>query len=514
MQTQVLIVGAGPTGLMAANQLMRFGIDFIIIDTKSGPTIESRAIAVTARSLEIYQQLGLSQQAVEQGTKINSFNLYSQGKRKAQVLLGEIGTGMSEFNYLLAFEQSKNEELLYKNLLDNNKIVHWNTEFIEITENTNHVIAKTRNNNEIKNIKAEYLIACDGAKSPVRHQLHFSFEGGTYDNKFFVADTVVDWELEYDKLLISPGDKNFCAFLPLKGEKYYRVLGTLPKEYVNKEDISFSDIEKVVTETIGLKLKFEKVNWFSVYRLHHRCVNTFNNNRVFLAGDSAHVHSPAGGQGMNTGLQDAYNLTWKIAFVLKKYAHPELLNTYTEERLPFAKWLMKFTDRGFNIMTSDNWFVRQFRKYIALNIAGKILGINSIRPRIFKTISQIWYSYNGKSLSRSSTKQKLTFTVGERLTYIDEAHSANKFYELFKEPSFHLLYIGKDELNSEIYDRIKKTFPFPIKIIKHGLTETWKKTGVNSQLFILVRPDNYMAYIADDYNEMEIKNYLKPYFIN
>ena len=511
MQTQVLIVGAGPTGLMAANQLMRFGIDFIIIDTKSGPTIESRAIAVTARSLEIYQQMGLSEQVVEQGTKINSFNLYSQGKRKAEVLIGEIGKGMSEFHYLLAFEQSKNEELLYKNLLANNKTVHWNTEFIELTENTNQISVSVKNKTETFNIKAQYIIACDGAKSPVRHQLHFPFEGGTYDNKFFVADTIVDWEIKYDKLLISPGDKNFCAFLPLKGEKYYRVLGTLPKEYVNNDNITFTDIEKVITETIGIKIKFEKVNWFSVYRLHHRCVNNFSNNRVFLAGDSAHVHSPAGGQGMNTGLQDAYNLSWKMAYVLKNYASPEILNTYNEERLPFAKWLMKFTDRGFNMMTSDNWFVRTFRKYVVLKLAGLVLGRNSMKPQLFKTISQIWYSYYGKSLSKSMTKQKLNFNVGERLPYIDSYNSTDKFYELFKDASFHLLYIGESKLNSEIQDSIKNMFSFPVKIVEQNLTVSWKKLGVSKQLFILVRHDNYMAFISDTFDEKEMKNHFKKY---
>ncbi len=320
LTTEVLIIGAGPTGLMAANQLMRFGIDFIIVDKKSGPTKESRAIAVTARSLEIYQQMGLVQQAIQGGKKIEYFNLFVDGKRKAEVKIGEIGKGLSEFSFMLAFEQSKNEELLSNNLVANGKAIYWDHEFVKHAEDSHGIKAVVSSQNETIAIAAQYLIACDGAGSAVRIQSGFGFKGGTYEHKFFVADALMKWDLGFDKLIISPGDQNFCAFLPLKNDCTYRIIGTLPKRYSDVNDISVSELERVVANTIGVEMKFEAVNWFSTYKLHHRGVEEFCKGKVFLAGDSAHIHSPAGGQGMNTGLQDAYNLCWKLAFVLRKQA--------------------------------------------------------------------------------------------------------------------------------------------------------------------------------------------------
>lgn len=509
LNTRVLIVGAGPTGLMAANQLMRFGIDFIIVDTKEGPTKESRAIAVTARSLEIYQQMGLAQDAISNGKTMTSFNLYSQGKPRAQVKIGEIGKGLTEFSYMLAFEQSKNESLLCQNLTSNDRNIHWEHEFIELIDHDQKINALVKNNNKEINIHAQYVIGCEGANSPIRRQLNFSFKGGTYEQKFFVADTVVNWNLGYDKLIVSPGDQNFCAFLPMTDEGSYRIIGTLPLAYSDSEDITFRDIEDVIINTIGVELKFESVNWFSIYKLHHRSVDHFSEGRVFLAGDSAHIHSPAGGQGMNTGLQDAYNLCWKLALVLKNQAKPSLLDTYNEERLPFAKWLLNFTDRGFTLMTSTNWFVKVFRKYVALVVAGIVLQSGKIRPLVFKTISQIGYSYSGLTLSISESRQNLSFKAGDRLPYFSEAN----IYSLFTAPSYNLLHISLTAMDDDMVGKIKTTFQFEVEIVEEKITDKWTKLGVKNELFILVRPDNYMAYIFDQFDEIKINRYLIKYFI-
>lgn len=508
METDVLIVGAGPTGLMMANQLQRFGIDFIIIDTKQGPTEQSRAIAVTARSLEIYQQLGLSDRILEEGTPINSFNLYFFGKKKAEIKINEIGKGLTDFSYLFAFEQSKNEALLYENLLANGHDVLWNTEFSNLTQNDNNVITIAFQNDEVKKITSKYVVACDGAKSPIRHQLNFSFDGGTYENKFFVADTILDWNLEYDKLVIAPTNNNFCGFFPLKGNKWYRVLGTFPKEFYENEDITFEDIEAVVKKTLGLPVTFEKVNWFSIYNLHHRCVDNFRNKRVFLAGDSAHIHSPAGGQGMNTGLQDAYNLGWKIAFVLQGFAKDEILQTYNEERIPFAKWLLRFTDRAFRIMTSNRWYIALFRRTILIPIIRTVLSSDLLKPTIFKTISQINYSYNGKKLSLNESKQKLKFDVGDRLPYKNETG----YYAQFSGKGFCLLHIGYERLTPEIQNEISTLVPFPINFCEDLLFEHWKNLGVTDELFILLRPDNYIGYLFDQYKAENFKQYISEYF--
>jgi hypothetical protein len=343
----------------------------------------------------------------------------------------------------------------------------------------------------------------------VRIQSGFSFKGGTYEHKFFVVDAVMSWNLGFDKLIISPGDQNFCAFLPLKHDNTYRIIGTLPKRYSAIDNIPFSELEKVVVNTIGVEMKFESVNWFSTYKLHHRGVEEFCKGRVFLAGDSAHIHSPAGGQGMNTGLQDAYNLCWKLAFVLRKQANASLLDTYNEERLPFAKWLLRFTDQMFNAMTTRNWFVRKFRRIVAFQFAGVALSFSWVRPMIFNTVSQIWYSYKGKNISYSATRQKLKFSAGDRLPYF----SKGNIYRLFTKPSFHLLHISNSSLASGSKEKLNTLFPFSVEIVEELLSEKWRKLGVKSELFILVRPDNYIAGMYDALHDSEIRKHLSRYFI-
>lgn len=499
----VIIIGAGPTGLMAANQLARFGIDFLIIDSKPGPTAQSRAIVITARSMEIYQQMGISQTAIDEGRFITEFAIYVKGRQKAMATVGEFGKGLTDFSYLLAFEQSKNEDLLVKHLADFNKTVRWNSELENIKQLSYGAEVTLRDisqpGGQVETISARYIIACDGASSLVRHALHFSFKGGTYEKQFYVADTVLTWNEGFNKLVLCPGRKNFCGFFPMAGSNSHRIIGTVPPELNNKETIGFSDLENTIKETVQFPMEIEKVNWFSVYKLHHRSVEIFRKGNVFLAGDAAHIHSPAGGQGMNTGLQDAYNLCWKLALILKNTAGEKLLETYNEERLPFARWLLKFTDRFFGMMTSSNPVISWVRNNILPPVLKFVFRQNFIRPVMFKTLSQIGWTYKACSLSQHNSKQSLKFRAGDRLPYV--LVNNESIHKLLAEPVFHLLIIG-EQPNLTPVEWVK---PVTLPV------EPWKHLGVTRPLYILVRPDNYIGLVADKTDEGKLTAHLQQY---
>lgn len=504
----IIIIGAGPTGLMAATQLARFNINFLIIDSKDGPTEESRAIVITARSMEIYQQLGISDTAIKEGRYITEFAIYVKGKEKIMATIGEFGKGKTDFSYLLAFEQSKNEKLLVKKLATYDQQVCWNTALENIKEQPGNIELELKKLAEpgqpTEKVSATYVLGCDGARSVVRHQLDFSFKGGTYEKQFYVADTLLKWDAGFNKLILCPGRENFCGFFPMAGGNSHRIIGTIPVALNDRDDIGFTDLEPIIKKTVGFPMTIEQMNWFSVYKLHHRSVDSFRKRNIFLAGDAAHIHSPAGGQGMNTGLQDAYNLTWKIALVIKKSANEKLLDTYNEERLPFARWLLKFTDRFFGIMTSSNHFISWFRNNIIPWLLKFLLKLSLTRSLMFRTVSQIRWSYADCSVSKNRSSQKLKFRAGDRLPYVllNTQSGKESIYTILNAPAFHLLIIGEN----------KATFTPNefIKIVPLAIAE-WAGLGVSKTLYILVRPDNYISLIADEMTDDSLNSYLKQY---
>jgi hypothetical protein len=290
----------------------------------------------------------------------------------------------------------------------------------------------------------------------------------------------------------------------MAGSNSHRIIGTVPKALNDRTDLSFDDLEKAIKETVHFPMEIEAMNWFSVYKLHHRSVDTFRKGNVFLAGDAAHIHSPAGGQGMNTGLQDVYNLTWKLALVIKNIAGEKLLETYNEERLPFAKWLLKFTDRFFGIMTSSNMIISWFRNNIVPQLLKILLKTSFIRPVMFKTLSQIKWSYRDCAISKNKSAQKLKLTAGDRLPYvlINTDKGRESVYTLLTQPVFHLLVIGSANISFTTNEFVK---PVVLDI------EEWKAFGVTKPLFILVRPDNYIALVADEMTKGILDSYLQQY---
>jgi 2-polyprenyl-6-methoxyphenol hydroxylase-like FAD-dependent oxidoreductase len=219
IRTEVAIIGAGPTGLSLACQLARYGIDFVILEKNEGLTPYSKALGVHARTLEIYEQLGLAQSAVEQGAIASKARLLKGGEVRAELDLSNLGAGLTAYPYVLFFEQSKNEQLLYDYLSSRGKKVLWQTELASFSQTEEKVTAHAKTaDGGSQRIEAKYLVGCDGPKSPVRHALGIKFAGSTFERMFYVADAQIDWNLRHDAFHVCLSKNSLLVFFPLKGE--------------------------------------------------------------------------------------------------------------------------------------------------------------------------------------------------------------------------------------------------------------------------------------------------------
>src|SRR5215211_269131 len=445
INTDIIIIGAGPTGLSLACQCIRYGIDFVVVEKNETITPFSKAIGVQARTLEIYDQIGLAQPAIERGTIAKRVRLVEGGEVRGEMHLANFGKDLSQYPYMLMLEQSKNEELLYEFIKSQNRDVLWNTELETFSQDDTGVTAEVKTSSgESQTIRGKFLVGCDGPSSPVRHGLRLTFGGSTFERLFYVADARVDWELPHDALHVCLAKEVFVAFFPMPGEHRYRVVGTFP-ESKNEEqgEVMYEEIEREIKEQAKLKLELSDVRWFSLYNVHSRRVNKFSEGRCFLAGDSAHIHSPAGAQGMNTGIQDAYNLAWKLALVVKGIAKQELLDTYNEERLANAQRLLESTDRMFELAAGSHWLMSFIRTTIFPPVAGFVASLETVSKRIFPLISQTGINYRKASLSQHTDDESDNVKAGDRLPYF--LLDGQSIFEKLKEPKFHLLLFSNSE---------------------------------------------------------------------
>ncbi len=508
MKTDVLIVGAGPTGLSLACQLIRYGIDFVIIDKKDQITRYSKAIGVQARTLEIYEQIGLADELIKQGTLAEKVRLAEGGKIRGEITLKNIGENLSRYPFLLIVEQSLHEHTLYNFVKSHGKEVLWNTELDRFSQDETGVKAIVKNADGMtETIEAKFLVGCDGPKSTVRHALDLKFEGSTFERLFYVADVQIDWEFSHDALMVCLAQNTITAFFPMPGEKRYRIVGTLPENEDRREgDILYEEIEKQIIKDTELKLDIYNVNWFSVYRVHSRRVTKFSRGRCFLAGDSAHVHTPAGAQGMNTGIQDAYNLAWKLAYVLRGNSDWGLLETYNEERLANAKRLLQTTDRVFDFGASEDPFIAFFRTQIFPYIANFAIGLKTVQNFIFPLVSQIGINYRKSSLSENNGTFRIK--AGDRMPYF--MVDGKSIYEKLKAPKFHLLAFSDGQgLIPNIVQDILEHADFLELSLFPNIADTF---GSTEPFFVLLRPDNHIGLISQDLDLENIRNYLRRYW--
>jgi 2-polyprenyl-6-methoxyphenol hydroxylase-like FAD-dependent oxidoreductase len=511
IKTDVLIVGAGPTGLNLACQLVRHGVDFVVVEKNEGVTPFSKAIGVHARTLEIYEQLGLAREAVERGSIAGKVRLLAGGELRGEFNLSDVGEGMSPYPFVLMLEQSKNERLLYDHLKSRGRDVLWNTELESLSQTEAGVTAEVKTAAGASlTIEAKYLVGCDGAKSPVRHALGLSFEGSTFERTFYVADAEVDWQFGHDALTVSLSKETFVLFFPLKGEKRYRIVGVFPDEFAKDEgDVLYEEIEARIKQEAELELDMHDVEWFSTYKVHTRHVSSFDEGRCFLAGDAAHIHSPAGAQGMNTGIQDGYNLAWKMALVLKGEAGEKLLDTYNEERLENARNLLRTTDRMFQLAAGPEWFLAFLRTNVFPAVAGFLFSYDAVKRFVFPLVSQIGINYRHGSLSRHAGDEDFKVKAGDRMPYF--LVDGESVYDRLRQPKFHLLaFTGEtgSAQASEAASPNSDLIDFNAIPLSPQVEQAF---GTDRPFNVLLRPDNYIGYISSGPPSGELKAYLNDF---
>ncbi len=437
----------------------------------------------------------MAEKAITEGRVTTAMNLFYKGKQKAAFKLAAPGKGLSPFPYALSLEQSKTEKLFVDYLLEKGKTILWKSEFVRFEQNDKGVKIYYKGPDGKEEIaEAGYLVGCDGAGSLVRQQMGLPFAGDTVPKIFYVTDVKLSSPvINKDELFIFLIKKGFVLFFPMEGVGHYRIVGILPDKTAVPDTFRFEDIENAVKKQIISAVEFQEVRWFSTYKVHTRKAGSFIDKRCFIAGDAAHIHTPAGGQGMNTGIQDAYNLAWKLAYTIKGTLNASVLMSYNTERMENAKHLLRTTDRMFDIMAGSN----KFWDFIRLKIFPLIIRFVSKSPifkrKVFKLISQTGIAYPNSSLTIRSSIGKVH--SGDRMPYIIFIDGKNIFDHLTG-PVFKLLYFGSDPANSfeqlkdlKFQTEIFSTSEIPISLFGNAVN-----------FFILLRPDNHISYIGKDLN--------------
>ena len=393
----IVIIGAGPTGLMMACCLRLWGIPARIIDPKPGPLPATRALGVHARTLEAFRQLGIADEAVSRGQIGSHVHFYVDGKQVQDVPIGRIGQGLSAFPYILFLDQPITEQLLIDKLHDLGGSVDWHHKAVAVNGDE---VAIERPGGVTEYIAPRYIIGADGSNSVTRQGAGIPLRGNTRDQLFFVADLKVDGDIASDAISVFLCDAGFSAFFPKTGANLWRLVGVTPEGYQpNQDEIQFDEMRDLTMGLLQRDLDLGTPEWISTYRVHHRAADQFSKDSVFLAGDAAHVHSPIGAQGMNTGLLDAHNLAWKLAMVLKGKAGETLLASYDAERRPFAEQLINTTDQAFIAVTSQTATAKFVRRHIVPRIFKYALRLPVLRQFAFRTASQIGIRYSGSPLN-------------------------------------------------------------------------------------------------------------------
>ena len=402
MPEPVLIVGAGPTGLTAALELSRLGIPVRLIEKRQQPAETSRAIGVQARTLELFAQRGLANELIGRGNQARGGSVYGGGKRIVHLDLTQIP---SRYNFILLVSQVETERVLRDAVERQGVTVEWGVELVGIAQDPlstqpRPVQAVVRHaDGRLETTDAAYLISAEGAHSRVRTTLDLGFKGETFVEEYALGDLHLDGDLTSSEVHIFSSTAGFLALFPL-GDRHFRLIcGDAPGDPKRGTPPTLDELQTMYDGRSHIPAKLRDLTWSSWFQINSRIVEHLQHGRFLLGGDSAHIHSPAGGQGMNTGIQDMINLGWKLALVLKGYADPSLLATYEQDRLPVMRAVLSNTERLTHLIGSENPVVRG----VFNQIAPWVGNTEVVQEHAAAGMSQVAIDYRVSPLSKQWT---------------------------------------------------------------------------------------------------------------
>jgi 2-polyprenyl-6-methoxyphenol hydroxylase-like FAD-dependent oxidoreductase len=468
--------------------LNRLGARVRVVDKAPEPGTTSRALAVQARTLELYRQMGLAAPVVEQGVPARALNIWAKGEPKGRIELEPTGKDVSPFPYVLVYPQDAHEKFLTARLAAAGVAVERPVELVEMRDEPDRMVAHLRRHDgSVETCEAPFVAGCDGARSVVRESLRVGFPGGTYSHVFYVADVEATGPTMNGEVHIVLDDtSNFLLCFPM-GSNRGRLVGTVHETDDSRvATLGWNDVSQGVLERA--RVRVDKVHWFSTYRVHHRVASAFRVGRAFLLGDAGHIHSPVGGQGMNTGIGDAINLAWKLAGVTRGRHDPRILDSYEEERIPFARRLVASTDRAFELVTADSPLAAAIRVGVAPPLLTTLFHVGPLRKFLFETVSQIGIHYRGSHLSEG---QAGAVHGGDRLPWVRLGVGTDNFDPLQSlDWQVHVYGAPTSDITKAC-----STHHLPCHVFEWGPAA--KNAGLAHDGVYLVRPDGYVALASE-----------------
>jgi 2-polyprenyl-6-methoxyphenol hydroxylase-like FAD-dependent oxidoreductase len=512
----VLIVGAGPTGLTLAAELHRFGVVPRVVDAATDRVHESRALGVQPRTLEVLRPLGLHTELLARGNAAARLRI-TAGGRVASTPLFDIGADDTAFPFLLFLSQAETEAVLGEHLAEAGVAVQRGVAFESFTQDGDGRLrcSLLGPGGGREELRVRYLVGCDGARSTVRQSASIPFRGGRYPQTFLLADLSADG-LQAGAVNTYLGAEGPLFFFPLEHPAPWRLITARPG--ANTGPVTLAELQQQADRATGGAVSVRDPVWTSAFRIQHRAAARYRSGRVLLAGDAAHVHSPAGAQGMNTGIQDAVNLGWKLALVCRGAAPDALLDSYDEERRPVGEYVLRFTDRAFSAVTSTNAVVRGVRSQVVPRLLPVALRFRPGRAAVFRVVSQLGIRYRHSSAVDPSARRRRGPRPGDRLPDARVIRDGTEVWLLqaLAGPWFSLLLCGPvGSWDDDAVQVLRRRFEPFLSI--HRLTRAVQPDGpggepvvvdvsgaASSRLratdgtLLLVRPDGHIAHRGED----------------